>query len=363
MTRRVAGCRSLSDGELQLVRAAVAPPAEAASAWQRWSAMHSPAVVDWRSQQLLPYVVDRLGPDIVDEPIRAWTRLQRRRIWADNQLDLAALRSAIDALADLVADPIVIKGAALIESVYAPGLRAMGDSDLVVGPSAYEASIERLLDDGWTAIDRISDRHVSRAVALSSPNGRSLDLHRWVLFPRSVRRPSSELIARSVGDGPFGTRRLDWADAIVLVALQGPDGGQASSLRWPIDVAALARHAGDDVWDRVEECATSVGVGRPVGQSLGWLRNEFGIGPEAERCARLRSQPFDRWLAAEWALRWRRNGSEAKVRSYRDISRALDRRPTVSGYAAARWAVFRESGGAEPFLRRRWDRVRTTFRS
>ncbi|TDT15624.1 putative nucleotidyltransferase-like protein [Ilumatobacter fluminis] len=360
MTRR--GPLTLSGRELDLIRAAVAPPAEAGAAWSRWAAEQPPAAADWRSQQLLAYVVERLGPDVVDAPTRDWVKLQRRRIWADNQLDLAALGSAIDLLADLVSEPIVIKGAAMIDTVYPPGLRAMGDADLVVGPDAYEGAIERLLEAGWTAVDRVSDRHVSRAVALASPNGRSLDLHRWVLFPRSIRRPGVELIDRAVPDGPFGARRLDWADSIVLAALQGPDGGQASSLRWPIDVAVLARHAGGDVWDRVEQGAESLGVGRPVGESLDWLRRETGVGPEAERCARMCRQPYDRWLAAEWAWRRRGGSTDAKLRTYRDISRALDRRPTPVGYAAARWAVFRESGGAGPFLRRRWAQLNNTFR-
>ena len=347
----------MSEDQLLLMRAAVAPHDEAASAWRAWSAANAPAAADWRVQQVLPYIVYRLGEDVVDERVRVWCRLQRRRIWADNQLDLDALRSAVELLADLVADPIVIKGASMIDSLYAPGLRAMGDTDLVVGPEVYEAAIERLLAAGWTAVDRVSDRAVSRAAALSSPNGRSLDLHRWVLFPRSVRLPDTEVSERAVVDGPFGCRRLDWADAIVLAAVQGPDGGQASTLRWPIDVDLIARHAGAEVWDRVVDRATRLGLGAPAGESLAWLRDEFGIGPDAGACDRLRRQPLDRWLAMEWAARRRGLGTNAKLRTYRDISRALGRRPTPLGYASARWSVFRESGGARTYFGGRVRRV------
>jgi hypothetical protein len=361
--RRLGRCGPTPTEEL-LVRAALLPTELALDAWRRWCETESPRATDWRSRQILPYVAHHLG-DAIGPDAGEVARLQRRRNWADNRLDLAVLAEAIDALRDVAPDPVVVKGAALVDEVYPPGLRPMGDADLVVGPDAYEAAIEHLLGAGWQPIDRVSDRHVSRAAALASPTGRSVDLHRWAAFPRGTRRPDLGLVARAVPSPRFpGARVLAPADALVLAVVHGPDVTAASSIRWPIDVARLAAHHADEprFWDDVAASARELGAGRLVGTALDWCRSDLGLGVDAGWCADLRADRQGGWVGVEWAVRRRGLPVVGRVRTYVDVSRALGRRPHPIDYARTRWSLLHESGGISRFLARRVHRASTTVR-
>lgn len=364
--RRLGRCGPTPTEEL-LVRAALLPEDRALEAWQRWCRLETPATVDWRSRQILPLVADHLG-DAIGPEATELARRQRRRNWADNRLDLAVLHDALELLRDVVADPVVMKGAALVDDVYPPGLRPMGDADLVVGPEPYERAIETLLSAGWEPIDRVSDRRVSRAAALRSPNGRSIDVHRWAAFPRATRRADDAMLARSVPSTRLGARVPTTADAIVLAILHGPDIGGASAIRWPLDVARLVAHrAGHQpdpaqLWDDVAQAARALGVSRFVGTALDWCRADLGLALDAGWCADLRAERPDPWLDAEWRLRRRGVPLVARVRTYVDVSRALGRRPHPLDYVRMRRELLRESGGLVEFATQRADRAVATFR-
>lgn len=360
--RRLGRCGPTAT-ELLLLQAALLPHERALDAWRRWREVEMPGAADWRSLQLLPLVADHLGEAIGSEAAEI-ARLQRRRNWADNRLDLAVLREVIELLCDVVPDPLVVKGAALVDEVYPAGLRPMGDADLVVGPDAYRRAIETLLAAGWQPIDRVSDRHVSRATALRSPRGRSIDVHRWPAFPRATRRPDDGLMARSVVSDRLGARVLAPADAIVLAIAHGPDIEGASALRWPLDVARLAEHhaARPDLWGEVAASARELGVAHLVGDALDWCRADLGLDVDSRWCASLRSEPRDPWIGLEWQLRRRGVPVVGRVRTFVDISRALGRSPHPFGYTRMRWGLLRESGGVGRFAVQRVQRAATTVR-
>ena len=346
------------------MRAALLPHGPALEAWHQWRQAEPLTGIDWRSRQFLPYVAHHLG-DSIDPDAAEVARRQRRRNWADNQRDLAVLRDAIEVLRDVAPDPIVIKGAALVDEVYPAGLRAMGDADLVVGPEPYEQAIELLLDAGWEPVDRVSDRHVSRATALRSPTGRCVDLHRWAAFPRGTRLADGAIEARSVASVRFANARvLAPADTVVLAIVHGPDLSSASAIRWPVDVARLAAHHTNepDLWDRVAESARELGAARLVGTALDWCRVDLGLPVDAEWCAALRSRPEDRWVGSEWALRRRGVPVVGRVRTYVDVSRALDQRSSPTGYVRMRGLLLRESGGVGRFATQRVRRAVATLR-
>lgn len=360
--RRLGHCGP-TEQETSLLQAAFLQDAAALDAWGRWRSVASAYTTGWRSQLLIPLVVHHLG-DAVGADTVEYARARRRTIWGDNQRDLAALR---EALATIDVDGcLVVKGAALIDRIYPPGLRAMGDIDLVVGADDYAASVERLLTAGWSPVDRVADLDVSRAVGLTNAAGRSVDVHRWVVFPRFVRCDDTAMWSRARPDDRFpGAVVLDDADAIVLSILHGLE--PESTRRWPADVLMQARYVAavqgstEELWERVAKVARSLGAGRLVGYGLDWCRAELALDVDPELCAGLVAEPLDAMMRVEWEVKRRGLPVMARVRQYVDASRALGTRPTPRRYVGLRWAMFSESGGWSTFVTQRRRRARATI--
>ena len=196
---------------------------------------------------------------------------------------------------------------------------------------------------------------------LADELGRSLDLHRWPLFPRSTRSDDSGVVDRSLpGEGLLaGARVPATADAIVLSLVHGLEPLAASAVRWPVDVAMLAASApgNDRLWDEVAASASELGVAHLVGLGLDWCRAELGLEIDGERCADLRSEPHPPLLRAEWALKRQGLSVESRVRYYVDGARAVGERPSPFGYGRLRWSQFRESSGPVAFVQGRIERA------
>ena len=146
--------------QLLLLRACLWRGEKALAAWAEWrSGEPDLAKVEPGSLRLLPLLYRNLGAQLAGDPAAAWLRDAYRASWAANQLGLRAGRRAIDALQATGTEVLVLKGAALIGSVYEdPGARPMGDVDLAVPPPRVGEAVRALQGAGFTAAGEDPER-------------------------------------------------------------------------------------------------------------------------------------------------------------------------------------------------------------
>jgi hypothetical protein len=337
------GAASPDDGELELLRAALVPGVEAHAAWMRWRATHALDRAPSRSNEILSAVGAALPEEVLGKD-SLWLRRLRRQIWVQNQLLLRSLGEALVLLTEHGVPTTVVKGAALVSDVYPElGLRAMGDTDFVVGPDHFDRALDMLTSDGWTL-----NNEWFHAADLVDAQGYETDVHRWPLFPRFTRTVETGWRDRCVETVIAGTltHRLALPDELVLAVAHGLLGRpNASLVRWPLDVAAIRAAADDaDFWTDVVRSASEVGISPVVGAGLGFCREELALDVPSEVVAELTAAKWDRWLAYQW---WRRrHGSypPMRIRRYVDLERAGGRQPTLHGYAGRRWENLRRNG-------------------
>lgn len=353
-------------GEELLLQAALLDGDAAANAWLEWRSERSLTPAPGRSNALLPLVAAMLDSSVLaeDAPI---LRRHRQQAWRNLQIQLDGLRQAVEVARTVVAQPLVVKGAALADAVYPPGARTMGDADLILGPEAFEPTVHALLAAGWATPQRTSNIASARALSLTLEGGRSMDLHRWLLFPRETRSAESRLWERAVRFDVGGHTVLQpgIADAIVVAIVHGLNPRDDSAARWPADVMLLARSAAEngepDLWRRVVEAAADVGLGVPVGKGLAYCREALGLDVGDDTLDELADIPFDRWLAAEWHAKRRGLRVYSRVRIFADINRALGQPANPIAYVKMRWGLFSEAGGLGPYARTRLARGRDTL--
>jgi hypothetical protein len=230
--------------EMDLLRAATLDTDRAAAAWRRWISTHVVNDAYHRSTDLLPAVSANLSNEVLGHEADRLRGL-RRRGWFNTQFRLEAMVDALALLEPLGVGPILAKGAALSTTVYAePGLRPIADVDLVIGSDGFDDALAAFAAAGWRRPTATLSPY-DHAVEVVDERGRSIDLHRWVLFPRFSLVPEDDWMERSV---PYSVRGCDvsrfrCADELVLTVLHGLLVNSASSVRWPLDVVQLARDA------------------------------------------------------------------------------------------------------------------------
>ena len=206
-----------------------------------------------------------------------------------HQRALSDLLLVAHALDHVGVDWLTVKGPALVTRYYeSPDLRSYVDLDVLVRPRDVEVAVEaledagcRVLDTNWPLLHRLGVHELR----LLAPSGGLVDLH-WSLMPWErgmVDGPDADtLFARSetVPLGGVGARTLDWADALVHLALHAAGGG-GHRLIWCTDLRAVLQSAGRgavsgvllaraDEWRAGPACAlmlgrmrTSLGVALP----------------------------------------------------------------------------------------------------
>lgn len=333
-----------SDDEILLLRAAIARPEHAEAAWMTWRARSDLDSADGRAAELFPSIAASLGPTALgaDEP-----RLRglRYRTWVKNELTLESLAMALDAVQPVVSPPLVFKGARVVsEVVERHGVRPMADADLLIDSDVHAAAVDLLRRAGWT-----TTANWVHATDMADPAGRRLDVHRWILFPRYTRTPSTAWSARSRRADIDGrpVRFLDPADELVLAIVHGVMSSGHSNVRWPLDAEALL--AADGVpgppdWDLVVRSAGEIGVGPIVAAACSFLTDDLGLAIPPAAVEQLDRLPMDRLLRYQWARRRSGRFPTARVRHYVDLQRAAGRTPTLHGYVSQRYEAFREHG-------------------
>lgn len=292
--------------QLALFQTVLAPDAEFAACWDRWTAQLSPPLsVDPVSLQNLPLLCKRLQPchaGLLSKLIQD----SYRTTWIRNHLIFRALQCSLENLHQAGVRTLVLKGAALINAYYKDmGARTMGDFDILVPKTQFLSAARVLEANGWTPLYGATDfdTHFDHALTFADGRGNFLDLHVHVLH--FTTRPDADDLfwADSVPVSVAGveTQTLSAADQILNLAEHGLSWVPNPPLRWIPDIASVISR-GDLDWDRLLWMARHLHKSIALSMALEYLNeNRLAKVPEPVLTS-LRGFPVDGWERSDFEL-------------------------------------------------------------
>jgi hypothetical protein len=250
------------EGRDALMSAALDPPARALESWRQWERAGRDVGADPIALRWLPLIGRNLSGAPVDPGTRALFLDARRLAWISNLRLLDAARPVFEALAAAGIRTMLLKGAALVlTSCDAPGIRPIGDVDVLIEPE-HARTAKRIVEQlGWVAWRGYSERdfQLAHGLNLQKPPHGALDLHWYLLteccwpgadrglWPRA--QPLASISPMTVVPSP--------ADLLLHVCLHGLRWSPVHAGHWVSDAVCILQAAGDELdWQVViDECA------------------------------------------------------------------------------------------------------------
>lgn len=283
-------------GRDALIRAALAPPAEARTAWDAWTRSGADPHRDPVAERWMPLIGWNLRHTEVDEATRTRWREARQGVWVWN---VRAIEAARLALAALVADgiPIILlKGAALATTVYPEtGLRLVGDVDVLVPAADRTRACALLARDGWTPMRPIGEHLLAarHALDLRKPPHGLLDLH-WHLLHETCWAGADEGLWRRCRPACIAgvtAAVLDPADQLMHACVHGLRWTPVHAAHWIGDAAWILRAHPDLDWSILLDEARRRRLGRQVWAALTCVRSMAAAPVPDDVLEALRGQP------------------------------------------------------------------------
>ena len=241
-------------------------------AFRRWIDTVDLEGISAASTQLLPLLFVRHvqgNPHLPHYPrIKGVHRLAHVR----NSLLLDSAASAARFLAGSGIQTMMIKGASLALAHYPhPGLRPMGDVDLLVQARDYQRANAVLQENGWRyRYNADHRRQVNHSCDYITHDGRALDLHVRALLEVDDPDFAAGLFARA--------RRISWAGMDILVPSPEDEAlvclvnaareADAARPLWVIDLAHLETSRALLDWHALWHYANRFGIAREVLHTL-----------------------------------------------------------------------------------------------
>jgi len=339
----------------RLLRAALLPGEAGRDAYRAWRARTRLDALDGPSLRLLPLLARNLRELGLRDPDEGRLHGYRRHAWTTNQLLFHRAGEVLRGLAAAGIDALVLKGAGLAIRHYAdPGLRPMGDVDILVPLARARAAMDVLRALGLRALARFPERLVEVlhatpfAFTVDREAGPGVDLHWHSLWDGC--RPGADddfwAAAVPVRIGGVETRTLAPADMLLHVCVHGTAWSASPSVRWVADALTVLRAPGGALdWDRLVAGALARRLALRVRVALGYLRERFDAPVPGEALARLRSA---RVSSAERIEHW------ARTRPMRGLT-SLVAYWLLHGRRAAPAGLWRRMAGFPRFLQHAWD--------
>ena len=289
------------EGRDALMAAALDPPDRALGAWRRWVQSDKGATTDPIARRWLPLIGHNLRDAHVDPEMRSRFASARRETWAANVRLLEAARPALDALAAAGIRAMLLKGAALAQHIYKePGLRPIGDVDVLVELTHARSATRILEERGWVAWRGYSERDflLAHGLDLRKPPDGALDVH-WYLLAECCWPGVDDGIWRrarpvlSAGSTVSSTVLMPAPEDLLLHAcVHGLRWSPVHSAHWIADagrVMLCAGHALD--WDVVIGEAAERRLGLQMREALCLVRDRAHVDVPASVIASLDRQP------------------------------------------------------------------------
>jgi len=231
----------------------------------------------WCAQQAHDVPVD------VRDYLDAVLRLNGMR----NELLMDALARLVGALNGIAIEPVLLKGAArLIEGIYpAPGLRVLGDLDVLIPQERAEDAATALGDIGFTASGPVPENHHHLPVFCDPVTEAGVELHTG-----AVHRCSETIMPRAwflegTREAVFRGARIRLLDAtrsighnVVHDQLDHERyAGQRVELRQLLDLVVMrARHEDEIDWRELDRRFSAADLGQVLATYLRFAEELFG---------------------------------------------------------------------------------------
>lgn len=272
----------IDEGRDALIEAALGRLPSALDAWRRWDVSVTDSLSDPVALRWLPLAGWNLRDAGIDACAHDAFMRVRHGIWASNVRLIAATAPAIDALEAAGLRLILLKGAALVATVYeAPGLRPIGDVDVLVESDQAGKAHSVLSALGWRPIRRVNreDLPLCHALNFQKPPRGALDLH-WHLLPENVWAGIDDgLWRRARPLTPFrpAVLVLGHADQLLHVCLHGLRWSPVHAGHWLADAVRIIERAGSDLdWDVLVDEAHRRGLRLQISEALRLLQRVAG---------------------------------------------------------------------------------------
>jgi Uncharacterised nucleotidyltransferase len=253
-----------------LLRAALLrDPARVRESFAAWKAAVHIDRIDQGAMRLLPLLYRNLQRAGIDDPLLPRLKGVYRQVWFRNQLILDHGRRALRSLAEAGIPTIALKGAALVQTVYAePALRPMEDFDILVPREHFARAVDVLRGAAWSFQPPLADPapHFAfqHAVGFKRDGGGELDLHWTAMGLAAEGWPSAKGL-------------LAPADQLLQICTHAtrfnPD---IPPIRWAADAFLLLEHEAFP-WDEMGELARERGLSLVMLRSLEYLRDGLDL--------------------------------------------------------------------------------------
>jgi len=286
------------EGRDALMGAALDPPHRALDSWRRWEQSGADARTDPVARRWLPLIGHNLRDAPVDPTARALFVEARRNAWAANLGLLDAARPALESLAADGIRTMLLKGAVLAAAPYfEPGLRSIGDVDVLVEPLHARAATRILEESGWVAWRKHNERDLllAHGLDLRKPPHGALDLH-WFLLAeccwdgadRGVwqrAQPMTSVTSTTVAPAA--------ADLLFHICVHGLRWSPVHSGHWVADAVRIIQTAGERLdWDIVVSEAARRRLGLQMTHALRVVRERGHVDVPQAVIETLERQPM-----------------------------------------------------------------------
>ncbi len=232
-----------------LARAALAPRAEAASAWRDWRAAYDIDTTPWSEVRMLGAVAARIDDLEPDAAIRPRVHGIRKFLWVKSQICLKAALGGVAALNRAGIPVLLMKGAARIALDPASAQeRLIRDLDALVPLGRAQSAYEALQEAGWSLVPDAWQLDLRQWSPIAghhawslAKDGSEFDLHHFSNHLNRLRGDDDGLWSRA---RPRRWQGVDVclpapADALLIALVHGVRWSEESAADWTVDASAL----------------------------------------------------------------------------------------------------------------------------
>jgi hypothetical protein len=274
-----------TERQVLLVKAALLARGPAIDAWNQWKRAGNSEGVDDGSAALLPIVYQRLVDHGVNDPLVKRARDAYKATWLENERRFREVAELLGSLDSLGIETMVLKGVALALLYYQdPGLRPMGDVDILVRPRDVADTIDALTRLAWRQIGRtprlLSETYLNarREIHFVNSRGMYLDLH-WRVMDEACLSSTDEWFwsgAIRMSVRGVETHAMNPTDQLLHVCVHATLWTPSPLPRWIVDAATILRTSCADIdWDRLVSHAQRLGLVIPLRETLRQLVEVF----------------------------------------------------------------------------------------
>lgn len=205
--------------------------------------------IDYSTTSITPMIYKRFR-DLQGEEIQV-AKSVYRHTWSANNLSLHALRKVLTAFDHEGINVTLLKGAAMISSYYCdPGIRVVGDMDILIPRERAKAAMELLRNLGWKQLYHFEDRKFEYIHATSFVNADqvNIDLHWRVLSDTPFDHSFVNFQPQTLAANGFLASRLCPEDQLIHTLLHCHKFSPVPLIRWIPDASTLLNQTLDFRW-------------------------------------------------------------------------------------------------------------------